>query len=329
MALTLEDEYGALHREAVWVDRSTRDARLDVRGPDATEWLQGLLTQDVKSLRPGQGAYATYLTPQGRMVADLRVFHRGETYLIETAAAARTQLLSRLDQFVIMEDVTVADVTEAIGCLTVLGPAAATAVAACVGTTIDDLERLPENGHVALEPSGAVVARSAEFGLPGFDLFAPTQHIGTWRARLAARIPMASERLVEVARIEAGRPRFGVDMHDDTIPLEAGLEARAISFDKGCYVGQEVVIRILHRGQGRVARRLVWVEHVPYPPDEPGWQAGEQAMLGDKAIGQITSVCWSPARGGMLGIAMLHRDATEPGTIVRIGAHDATVQRLP
>ena len=85
MALTFDDEYGALHRDAVWADRSLRDARLEVRGPDATEWLHGLLTQDVKSLQPGQGAWATYLTPQGRMVADLRVFHRGATFLIDKA----------------------------------------------------------------------------------------------------------------------------------------------------------------------------------------------------------------------------------------------------
>ena len=112
-------------------------------------------------------------------------------------------------------------------------------------------------------------------------------------------------------------------MHDDTIPLEAGIESRGISFDKGCYVGQEVVIRILHRGGGRVARRLVWVEHAPHAQDGPVWRAGERVHLADKVVGHVTSACWSPARGGLLGIAMLHRDATEPGTLVRIGADDA------
>lgn len=329
MALTFDDEYGALHRDAVWVDRSQRDARLEVRGPDATEWLHGLLTQDVKSLQPGQGAWATYLTPQGRMVADLRVFHRGATFLIDTAATARTQLLSRLDQFVIMEDVAVVDVTESLGCLTVLGAHAAASAAACTGLTIGALDALPDNGHVALTVAGGFVARSSEFGVPAFDLFAPHQDVDIWRTVLAARIPAASDRVLETARIEAGRPRFGVDMHEDTIPLEAGLEGRAISFDKGCYVGQEVVIRILHRGQGRVARRLVWVEHAPSAQDAAGWAPGEQVYVGEKSVGTVTSACWSPARGGLLGIAMLHRDATEPGTTVRIGAHDATVQRLP
>lgn len=326
---TFDDEYRALHDAAVWTDRSSRDARLEVRGPDAVEWLHGLLTQDIRSLAPGQGTYAAYLTPQGRMVSDLRVFHRGDTLLLEAPASVRTHLLSRLDQFVIMEDVTVADVTESSHVLTVLGPAAAASAAECAGVTIAALDALAEHGHLPLAGPGAFVARTEDFGVPGFDLFAPPSDAGTWRTQLAARMPAASDRLLETARIEAGRPRFGVDMHEDTIPLEAGLESRAISFDKGCYVGQEVVIRILHRGQGRVARRLVWVESGPQPPGDVGWHHGESVWMGDKAVGAVTSACWSPARGAQLGIAMVHRDATAPGTEVRVGGQQAVVRALP
>ncbi len=329
MTVTFDNEYRALHDDAVWADRTTRDARLEVRGPDAAEWLHGLLTQDVRSLQAGQSADAAYLTPQGRMVADLRVFHRGDTYLLETAAAARAQLLSRLDQFVIMEDVSVLDVTDAVGCVTVLGPRAAAVVSACSGMTVASLESLPDHGHAALPSAGGFVARTTEFGVAGFDMFAPAEAVAAWRPALESRVPMAGEQLLETARIEAGRPRFGVDMHEDTIPLEAGIESRAISFDKGCYVGQEVVIRILHRGQGRVARRLVWVEHAPCPSDEPGWSPGEPVRLAEREVGAVTSACWSPARGGLLGIAMLHRDATQAGTVVGIGTHDATVHPLP
>lgn len=327
--MTFDDEYRALREQAVWVDRSVRDARLEVRGPDAAQWLQGLLTQDVTGLVAGRGAYAAYLTPQGRMIADVRVFHRGETFLLEAVAAVRTTLLSRLDQFVIMEDVTIVDVTERIGCLTVLGPAAAASASACCGVASAVLNALPEHGHLPLAVPGAFVAASADFGVPGFDLFAPTADLAIWRSVLQARVPQATERLLDTARIEAGRPRFGVDMHDDTIPLEAGIDRRAISFDKGCYVGQEVVIRILHRGHGRVARRLVWVEHAPQADDASGWHSGDPVYLGDKLAGSVSSACWSPARAGLLGIAMLQRDATEPGTVVRIGAHDAVVHALP
>lgn len=327
--MTFQDEYRALHSDAVWVDRSASDARLEVRGPDAADWLQGLLTQEVKGLRAGQGAYAAYLTPQGRMVADLRVLRRDDSFLLETVGSARAVLLSRLDQFVIMEDVTIADVTDTTGCLTVVGPGAAASLAACTGLALGSLVALPEHRQLALEQRGAFVCASREFGVPAFDLYAASADVDIWGTLLTARLPQASERLIETARIEAGRPRFGVDMHEDTIPLEAGIESRAISFDKGCYVGQEVVIRILHRGQGRVARRLVWIESAPHALDAPAWRPGESVHLAGRAVGAVTSGCWSPARGGLLGIAMVHRDAAEPGTVVTIGSNEAVVRKLP
>lgn len=327
--MTFDDEYRALHADAVWVDRSTSDARLDVRGPDAAEWLQGLVTQEVKALQPGQGAYAAYLTPQGRMVADLRLLRRNDAFLVEAVAPVAATLLTRLEQFVIMEDVTIADVTGAFGCLTVIGPSAAAVAAACTGVPVAALDALPEYGHVAIDNSDALVAASRAFGVAAFDLFGPPSDVEAWRSALLARTREASPDVLETARIEAGRPRFGVDMHEDTIPLEAGIESRAIDFDKGCYVGQEVVIRILHRGQGRVARRLVWIVRTPVAPDEPRWSAGDAVFLGDKAVGVVSSACWSPARGGLLAIAMVHRDASEPGTTVRVGTRDASVQRLP
>lgn len=329
MTVALDEEYRALHGEAVWMDRSTRDARIEVRGPDRIEWLHGLLTQDIATLAPGQGAYAAYLTPQGRMVADLQVFHRGDSVLLETPAPARASLLSRLDQFVIMEDVTVTDVSDRVGCLTVCGPAAAAWTAACTGLDRAALEQLPEYGHVALHTPDAFVAATRAFGVEGFDLFGSPGDLATWHVLLGARAPHASESLLETARIEAGRPRFGVDMHEDTIPLEAGIESRAMSFGKGCYVGQEVVIRILHRGQGRVARRLVWVSTPAVGSGITPWRAGEHVHLGDRVVGAISSACWSPARAGVLGMAMLHRDATGPGTAVLVDAQPAVVHRLP
>jgi folate-binding protein YgfZ len=329
MTETFEDEYRALHAAAVWADRSARDVRVDVHGPDATAWLQGLLTQDVAALQPGEGAYAAYLTPQGRMVADLRVLRRDDGFLLEAVATVRPTLLSRLDQFVIMEDVTITDVTDTFGVLTVIGPHAAAVTSAVTGLAAEALEALPEHGHLPAATPGSMVAASRAFGASGFDLFASAAQITEWRARLQGQAPEVGEELLETARIEAGRPRFGVDMHEDTIPLEAGIESRAISFDKGCYVGQEVVIRILHRGQGRVAKRLVWVEQASAAERDPAWKPGTPVMFADKVVGSVSSACWSPARVGRLGLAMLHRDATEPGTIVTIAGSEAVVRRLP
>lgn len=324
------DDYRALHASGVWADRSARDARLEVTGPDAADWLQGLLTQDVKVLEPGEGAHAAYLTPQGRMVADLRVFRREAAFLLETPATARATLLARLDQFVIMEDVTVTDVTDTLGCLTVLGPVSAEWASACTGVPAAVLESLEADAHVV--PRGdhaALVAATREFGVAGYDLIAPAAVIDTWRRQLEARGPASADPLLEVARIEAGRPRFGVDMRDDTIPLEAGLDSRAISFDKGCYVGQEIVIRILHRGQGRVARRLVWIEAAQSRDGDQAWQPGDEVIRDGKAVGAVTSACWSPARHAELAIAMVHRDAAEPATPVSIDGRPGVVRKLP
>ena len=329
MTVTFDEEYRALQGAVVWTDRSTRDARLQVRGPDAADWLQGLLTQDVAALATGEGAAAVYLTPQGRMVADLIVLRRADDFLIECVAGVRETLLSRLDQFVIMEDVTVVDVTDDVGCLTVLGPGSPSRVAALTGLSAQALEALPEYGHLMVPASSSMVVGTRAFGVAGVDLIAPMATLEPWRDSLRADTPQASTTLLDVARIEAGRPRFGIDMHDDTIPLEAGLESRAIDFDKGCYVGQEVVIRILHRGKGRVARRLMWLEGAPATPDTPAWSPGAPVHLGQQVVGTLTSACWSPARGGWLAIAMLHRDAAVPGTTVSIGGTDATVAALP
>ncbi|MCC6164591.1 MAG: hypothetical protein IT182_14670 [Acidobacteria bacterium] len=330
MTMTFDEEYRALHAAAVWADRSGCDARIDVSGPDATDWLQGLLTQDMKALQPGQGAEAAYLTPQGRMIAHLVALRRAASFLLEVPASISETVRTRLDQFVITEDVAIQDVSASLGCLTVLGPRASATVAQVTGLDATTLDTLTEYAHVATEGDAALVVATREFGVPGFDLLADPATLAGWRAAAdAAGVREAEAGLLHTARIEAGRPRFGVDMHEDTIPLEAGLESRAIGFDKGCYVGQEVVIRILHRGQGRVARRLVWVEHTPCGPERQVWEPGTEVRLGDKIVGKVGSACWSPSRGGLLCIAMVHRDAFAPGTVVTIDGLDATVRALP
>ena len=230
-----------------------------------------------------------------------------------------------------MEDVTIADVTETPG-LPHRDRADGGRVAPrharesrCRRST-----RSPNTRISPLGVPGAFVAASREFGVPAFDLFAPLEDLGIWRTLLQARVPLASERLLETARIEAGRPRYGVDMHEDTIPLEAGIESRGISFDKGCYVGQEVVIRILHRGgaaspaawSGWSTRRMrrtrpVWQRRRQRAPRRPGRRARHQRVL-------VAGARW-PARASRCCTA------TRPSRarVVRIGADEATVRKLP
>ncbi|MCU0256313.1 MAG: hypothetical protein MUF60_06195, partial [Vicinamibacterales bacterium] len=182
--MTAEDTtraaYAAARSGAAWKDRSA-DGRLEVRGADRVTWLQGLLTNDVATLSPGQGCYAAYLTPQGRMIADLRVLVRDDRLWLDTPGEATDALLNRLEAFVITEDVELRDLTAALARLTVCGPAAPAAVAAALVREVGHrascaraLDGLPEHAHLAQAWSGAevVVAATRDAGVPGFDIYA-------------------------------------------------------------------------------------------------------------------------------------------------------------
>lgn len=344
IAQSFQAQYDALHHAVAAIDRTATDARLQVSGLDRVEWLQGLLTNDIAALSPGQGCYATYLTPQGRMIGDMRVFHRGDRVVLDVVADARVALLSRLDQFIIMEDVVLSDVTDATGCVSLAGPQAATLLLRLAGVDGGALENLAEYHQLPLTYDGAegFCAASREWGLQAFDVYLPAGAASSLRGALQdGDVPLLDEHVRETARIEAGRPRFGVDMDTETIPLEAGIEHRAISLTKGCYVGQEVIIRVLHRGQGRVARRLCWlVSDVdasagadPTARTLP-WRAGSLLRAGGKDVGRLTSVCASPTRKRLLAIGLVHRDAAVAGTSVQVvddgGAwSSASVEMLP
>ncbi len=344
IAQSFHASYHALRSAAVAFDRTATTGRLVVSGPDRLEWLQGLLTNDIASLEPGAGCYATYLTPQGRMIGDMRVMHRGDTVVLDVQATARETLLSRLDQFIIMEDVSLSDATDTLACVSVAGPTSAEVLEQHAGCDPDVLGALDEHHQLPVNVHGAdgFCAATRELGGQGYDVYLPTAAASLLLQALgAAGIVTLAPEVVETARIEAGRPRFGVDMDHDTIPLEAGIESRAISLTKGCYVGQEVVIRVLHRGKGRVARRLCWlVSTSAEPPTTPAsssaaspWRAGAAVRFKGKAAGRVTSACWSPARQRWLAIGMLHRDAFEPGTEVEVDGTappmTALVERLP
>src|SRR5262249_41072722 len=163
-------------------------------------------------------------------------------------------------------------------------------------------------------------------GEPGFELYAERAAVATLVARVRdAGVAELDEATAEAIRIESGTPRFHRDMDEDTIPLEAGIEGRAISLTKGCYVGQEVIIRVLHRGHGRVARRLVGLRLSG--AKVPG--AGAPVRSGDREVGRMTSATWSPALSQTIALAYLHRDFVAPGTAVTIDDDEAEVVGLP
>jgi len=320
--------YDAARHGAAFVDRSHL-GRIVVSGTERASYLQGLLTNDIVALKAGQGCYAAYLTAQGRMIADLHVYELGDVILLTMAGAVKDMVMGKLDQFIFSEDVQLGDVTTAFAQIAVVGPGAAARVASLVsGMTEEELRALPTHGNVRRTWSGGtvIVVRVVDTGEPGFDLHVERPQAGALKAALIAEQAVElGEADGETLRIEAGVPLFGRDMDEETIPLEAGIESRAISFTKGCYVGQEIIIRVLHRGHGRVARKLVGLaldgSVVP--------AAGAAIRSGDRDVGSVTSAAMSPALERPIALGYVQRDFVEAGTKLSIADSMATVTALP
>jgi folate-binding protein YgfZ len=330
--------YEAARHRAAFIDRSSR-GRIIVSGPDRATYLQGLLTNDIVVLKSGQGCYAAYLTAQGRMITDLWVYELGNVILLMVAGDVKDALLARLDTLVFSEDVQLGDVTETFAQIAVVGPRSASIVGSLLTSGATALDALDEHGNMRMDWEGrqVIVTRVSDLGEPGFDLYVERGDAekGTDRQIIdALRVLDAAElddQAAEAIRIEAGVPLFHRDMDEDTIPLEAGIEARAISQTKGCYVGQEVIVRVLHRGQGRVARRLVGLQ-LPVGPDNEEKSvpdAGASVRANDREIGHVTTATFSPALKRPIALAYLQRDFVQPGTQVSVEGTVAEVRALP
>ena len=322
------DAYRAARSGAASIDRSER-GRILVSGPDRASYLQGLLTNDIAALRTGSGCYAAYLTPQGRMIADLFVYELGDAVLLTLPRLAKDRVAAQLDQFIFTEDVKVEDATETFAQIAIVGPQAGKAISGVLADVPQAmLDALPEHGNLRarLDDQPGIVTRIGDTGEPGFDVYVAQRLLASLRSHLAAAgVAELDVETAEALRIEAGIPVFGRDMDHDTIPLEAGIEARAISFSKGCYVGQEVIVRVLHRGHGRVARKLVGLTLDGQTPP-PG---GAVVRAGDREVGHVTSSTVSPVLARAIALAYLHRDFLTPGTAVEVDGSHAIVTGLP
>jgi folate-binding protein YgfZ len=337
-AIFSPEQYRALHEGAGLLNRVGR-GQLLFTGADRRAFLQGLLTNDIQALEPGSGCYAALLTANGRMIADMRVFELDDTTLVDVDASQAAALRDRFDQSIFSEDAQVEDVSTTRRELGVYGPLAAPVLAAALtagAATDGDAARLaamPLYSNRRLETANGIVivVRSDEAGIEGFDLFVDAPHADAIAAGLreAGAVDVEAD-TAEVTRIEAGRPRFGADMDEETIPLEAGIEDRAISLTKGCYVGQEIIIRVLHRGHGRVAKRLVGLT---FDPSGAVPVRGDVIRFGDRQIGAVTSATRSPALGRPVAMAYVHRDFTAPSTAVAVvtggSTQPAVVTSLP
>jgi folate-binding protein YgfZ len=308
----IDNQYRIIEAGAGWIDRSGR-GRLEFEGRDASTFLQALVTNDLGAATTGTGVDAAYLTPQGRMIAMLRILVGESALHVEVAPGQAAALATRFDQLIFTEQVRVADVSAATIALGVIGGGAADTIARALAIDRARLDALGTLGHEIFGDVRAV--RVDDTALAGYELWAPASARDELVSRLSAAGAVEIDTaLDEALRIEAGRPLFGVDMNDDTIPLEAGLLERAISTTKGCYVGQEVIIRVLHRGAGRVARRLVKLAFDPGVTTPPA--SGTPILAGDQETGRITSAAVSPTTDHVIALGYVHRDAATSGARV-------------
>ncbi len=312
-------EYEAARSGCVVLRRADR-AFVRVAGRDPVRMVDGLITNDLAGAEPGRGVQAALLTPKGRMLARVRAVRRGEDVLLETDAAALQNVLDTLKKYVPPLFARAQDVSGEYGVVGVYGPGAAAVLRGDGGTAGIGMGGGDAGwgGITAGGMAGDVLVLDADGVEQGVDLVAPIDSCAAlYEAILrAGAVPIGADTL-EVVRIEDGRPRWGTELDETVIPLEAGLKDALISTSKGCYTGQEVIIRILHRGHVNRHLRGVIAGEVPLPSE------GAQLFRADdgKAMGHLTSACASPRMGGTIALGYVRREI-DPGTTVRLGAPD-------
>jgi tRNA-modifying protein YgfZ len=285
------------------VDRSER-GKLALTGAEAKAFLHGQVTNDIEGLEPGRGCYAAFLTHKGKMLGDLRVLDTGEELLLDTERVALQELFNMIRRFKLGRDVELHKRTLELALLSLVGPDARRVAGA------EDL--VDEHANRRAEIAGASVVLVATD--VGIDVFAPADAKEAVAGALG--VPEVAEEAAEIVRIESGRPRYGVDLDEGVIPQEAGLNDRAVSFTKGCYVGQETVARLHYRGKpNRHLRGLRLTEPVT---------GGEVLRLGEKEVGRVGSVAVSPANGP-IALALVRREAT-PGDTLAVGESGVTAE---
>jgi folate-binding protein YgfZ len=322
---TLAAEYARLTERCGLVDRSER-GKLALTGSGAVEFLNGQVTNELVGLRPGDGCYAAFLTHKGKMLGDLRILAVGEDLegepdelLLDTERSALQSLFDMIRRFKVGYQAELHKRTLERSLLSLVGPEAAQVAARAFALDPSALA-VPEHSHLLaqLDRTPIRLIRTDT----GVDALFDSAEIAAVRTALEAAGTMkVREAAAEIVRVERGRPRYGIDLDDTTIPQEAGLNERAVSFTKGCYVGQETVARLYYKGKpNRYLRGLRLSE-----PTE----SGAPLALGKRPLGSLGSSVVSPTLGP-IALALVRREA-EPGETVDVGAQGASavVVELP
>ena len=287
--------YDALRDRAAWIDLTGR-GKIRATGEDRARLLHSMTTNNIQSLVPGEGCYAFFLTAQGRIIADANVFCMTDYLLIDTEPDVKQRIYEHLEKFIIADDVVLHDFTTDYASINVEGPGAEQVLSSL---------NIPV-AHAACsiaEWSHCEVAHISYTGQPGYSFFVPCEHKADLVAKLAgAGVPEADLATAEIVRIENGKPKYGVDITETTLPQETQL-MHAVHPAKGCYLGQEIVERI--RSQGRVNKMIAPLEVEGKVPPAPG----TKVEFGGKDVGVITSATFSATRGKVVALGMVRAEA--------------------
>jgi folate-binding protein YgfZ len=315
----------SLREGAVLFELSDRGL-IEVSGEDRVRWLNGMVSNDVTALGDApenSGCYAALLTPQGRIVSDLHILVRGETFWLETGADHVGPVIERLEKYIIADDVELRDATSDLSRFALEGARARATLTAASG---QPLSLAPDAAEGIVVAGAALVCAAFGFGGgEGFQLFvSPADTVRVADALALAGAVRAERAALEVLRIEAGEPALGSELAEDTLPDEARI-GRAVSETKGCYTGQEVIARL--RSRGGVKHFLVGLRSTT---GEPLAELGTRIFRPDeKKSGELTSKTESEAAGGEIGLGFVHRDDAEPGTLLVCDGRELVVCALP
>ena len=302
-------------------------SRISLTGSDRLRWLNGMVTNNIRDLAPGHGVYAFLLNPQGRILGDMFVYNRGEMLIVETDRTQVEKIVATFDHYIIMDDVEVTNISDQQTALGLAGPRSR-AILNAAGIEVPELQPLEmitprcdcECGCVS-----CTVVRGEDAPAECYQIWlAPKDVHPTWQALIAAgAIPVGSEAL-EIQRIATGVPLYGVDIRERDLPQETE-QVRALNFNKGCYVGQEIVERI--RSRGNVHRKFTGF----LVEGRAAIAAGAKIVSGEKEAGEITSVAFlrSPSGERTVALGYIRREVGVPGREVTIGSVKATVIQLP
>ncbi|HEY5232164.1 MAG TPA: aminomethyltransferase family protein [Verrucomicrobiae bacterium] len=326
-------EHKSLCEAAGIFDLSFR-SRLCLVGNDRARFLHGQVTNDVKKLRVGEGCYAAITTAKGKMESDLNIFNLPDELLLDFEPGLIAKISLRLEKFIVADDVQIVDVLPHYGLLSVQGPRAVEIIRA-----LDFSPVIPAKPLASVKISGATLgeiylANNPRLGTDGFDLFVPNNSLGAVADKLIAAAKKIGGRATgwtafETARVEAGIPRFGADMDGTNIPLECGIEGRAVSYSKGCYIGQEVINRI--HSVGHVTRELRGLRLADDLKILP--QRGDKLFFNGKEVGHVTSAAKSPSLNTGIALGYVRREANQIGNGLTLrtaaGESPANIVKLP